>query len=66
MDQTFFDRLPANLPGGFFVYRATGAEELCFADKNVLNLYGCEAEEEFRAYVGNSFPARSISPLRKR
>ena len=55
MKQTFFDRIPANLPGGFFVYRATGSEELCFADKNVLELYNCETMEEFRAYTGNSF-----------
>ena len=55
MQQSFFDCLPGNLPGGFFIYRATGDEELCFADKNVLDLYGCKTEEEFRAYTGNSF-----------
>ena len=42
MKQSFFDRIPTNLPGGFFVYRATGEEELCFADQNVLDLYGCD------------------------
>ena len=51
----FFDRIPTHLPGGFFVYRATGAEELCFADKNVIELFGCETKEEFSAYTGNSF-----------
>ena len=55
MSLTFFDRIPTNLPGGFFVYRATGAEELCFADRNVLDLYGCRTMEEFREYTGNSF-----------
>lgn len=50
-----FDCLPADLPGGFFIYRATGAEELCFADRNVLDLYGCRTEEEFRAFTHNSF-----------
>ena len=55
MKQMFFERIPTNLPGGFFVYRATGEEELCFADKNVLELYGCETMEEFRTYTGNSF-----------
>lgn len=55
MRQAFFDRIPTNLPGGFFVYRATGAEELCFADQNVLNLYGCDTRDEFRALTGNSF-----------
>ena len=55
MKQSFFDRIPINLPGGFFVYRATGEEELCFADQNVLDLYGCDTFDEFRALTGNSF-----------
>lgn len=55
MKQIFFDRIPTNLPGGFFVYRAVGGEELCFADKNVLELYGCRTMGEFRDYTGNSF-----------
>ncbi len=55
MNQSFFDRIPMNLPGGFFIYRATGAEELCFVDKNVLSLYGCETMDEFRVLTGNSF-----------
>ncbi len=55
MSPFHFDCLPANLPGGFFVYRATGTEELCFADRNVLDLYGCHTEEEFRAFTHNSF-----------
>ena len=55
MTKSFFDRIPANLPGGFFVYRATGREELCFADKNVLELYECATMDEFRTLTGNSF-----------
>jgi hypothetical protein len=49
MKHASFDHVPASLPGGFFVYQATGAEELCFADENILHLYGCETMEEFRA-----------------
>ena len=55
MEQTFFNRIPLNLSGGFFVYRATEGEELCFVDQNVLNLYGFQSMDEFRAYTGNSF-----------
>ena len=55
MNASFFDRIPTNLPGGFFVYRATGAEELCFADRNVLSLYNCEDLDAFRILTGNSF-----------
>ena len=55
MTQDFFDSIPTDLPGGFFVYRATGGEELCFADNNVLQMFGCESMEEFRILTGNSF-----------
>ena len=55
MKESFFDRIPKNLPGGFFVYSATGKEELCFADQNVLDLYGCKTMDEFREFTGNSF-----------
>lgn len=55
MNQPLSERIPANLPGGFFVYKATEAEEICFADKNVIELYGCETMDEFRTYTGNSF-----------
>lgn len=53
--QTLPDHVPTGLPGGCFVYRATGAEELCYADDNVLRLFGCKTQEEFRALTGNSF-----------
>lgn len=55
MNQIIFGRIPANLPGGFLIYKASGTEEICFADKNVLSLYGCETIDEFRAYTNNSF-----------
>ena len=55
MDKAFFEMIPSDLPGGFFVYRATGDEELCFADENVLRLYNFETMDEFRACTGNSF-----------
>lgn len=55
MKQDFFDSIPTNLPGGFFVYRATGNEELCFADKNVLRMFGCDTMEELRTLTANSF-----------
>ncbi len=55
MKKTFFDRIPTNLPGGFFVYRVAGNEELCFADQNVLKIFGCDTMEELRTLTGNSF-----------
>ena len=55
MNPSFSDQIPMNLPGGFFVYRATGGEELCFADDNVIRLYDCDSLEALRAFTGNSF-----------
>ena len=47
--------IPTGLSGGFFVYCATGKEEICFADENVIKLFGCSSMEEFRSLTGNSF-----------
>lgn len=43
------------LPGGFFVYHADGEEEIIFFNTELLKLYGCGNEEEFRELTGNSF-----------
>lgn len=43
------------MPGGFFVYRASGGEELLYANKALLRLFNCETMEEFREHTGNSF-----------
>ena len=47
--------IPTGLPGGFFVYHAEGNLEICFADQNVIELYGCATMAEFRELCGNSF-----------
>lgn len=44
-----------SLPGGFFAYRADEEERILFINKEILRLYGCETEEEFRDFTGNSF-----------
>jgi len=49
------NRIPSHVPGGFFVYHALGDEEICYADPNVIELFGCDSMEDFRAYTGNSF-----------
>lgn len=45
----------AGIPGGFFIYRADGDEEILYANSEVWHLYGCGTDEEFRAFTGNSF-----------
>ena len=41
--------------GGFISYKADESEELMVISKSVVSMFGCETEEEFRKYVGNSF-----------
>ena len=45
----------ANMSDGFFVYRATGAEEILYANPKVLQIYGCDSIEEFMKLVNFSF-----------
>ena len=41
--------------GWFFVYHADGDEQILFFNQEILKLYGCSTEEEFRVLTGNSF-----------
>lgn len=47
--------IPMGLPGGFFIYEAEGDEQILFAEKNVIHLFGCENMEDFRKFTGNTF-----------
>ena len=43
------------MPGGFFIYKAGGDEELLYANRVMVELFGCDDLEDFRRFVGNSF-----------
>ncbi len=43
------------MPGGFFIYRADGNEEIIYANKAMLRLFDCATMEEFQVLTGNSF-----------
>ena len=47
--------IPGGLPGGFFVYEAEGAEEIYFAEQNVIELFGCKNIAELKELTDNSF-----------
>lgn len=49
--QHFFDAMP----GGFFIYRADEEEEIIYANRELLRIFGCDTLEEFRQHTGNSF-----------
>lgn len=43
------------MPGGFFIYRADGGEELIYCNKALIRLFGCDDLEDFKAHTGYSF-----------
>ena len=49
------NRTPSGVPAWFFIYNASGNEEIRYADENVIALFGCDDIEDFRAHTGNSF-----------
>lgn len=49
--QSFCDEMP----GGFFIYKASGAGELIHVNKDVPRIFGCDTEKEFRELTGNVF-----------
>lgn len=50
-----FQRFEELLPGGFFVYKANGMEQLLHANQKCIELFQCKDFEEFRTLIGNSF-----------
>ncbi len=49
------ERLGEQLPGGFFLYRADESQELMYANKAVLHIFGCETRDELWELTGGSF-----------
>lgn len=43
------------MPGGFLIYHAHGNEEIIYANKALLRIFGCNTLAEFRYITGNSF-----------
>ena len=37
-----------HMPGGFFIYKAEGNEELLYANHAVINIFGCNDLEDFQ------------------
>ena len=49
-------RISVRMPGGFFIYRADGSEELIFTNNALLRIFGCDTEAEFKELTGYTFP----------
>lgn len=44
-----------HMPGGFFIYKATGDEELLYANAAVFKIFGCDGIEDFKELTGYTF-----------
>ena len=55
LNDPMVDRFCDQMPGGYFVYKAEGNEELIYANREVFNIFGCDNEEEFRELTGYTF-----------
>lgn len=47
-----------HFPGAILIYKATGKEEILFANNELIRLFDCQTLEEFQQYTGGTF--RSI------
>ncbi|MBR3538453.1 MAG: response regulator [Eubacterium sp.] len=50
------EEMGKHIPGGFFIYKATGAEELLYINDAAIRIFGCHDLEEFRELTGYTFP----------
>lgn len=48
-------QMSEKIPGGFFVYRADEEQGLLFANRRVLEMFGCDTMEEFNELTGGTF-----------
>ena len=49
------EEIGRHMPGGFFIYKAEGNEELIYANKATFNIFGCDNMEEFKDLTGYKF-----------
>ena len=49
------EELGRHMPGGFFIYRAEGDEELLYANMATVRIFGCEDLEEFKKLAKTNF-----------
>ena len=50
-----FTKFVDHLPGGFLIYRANATEEIIYANKALIRMFGCKEIKEFYKYTGKSF-----------
>ena len=49
------EEIGRHMPGGFFIYKASGDEELLYVNRAAMDIYGCADIDEFKALTGYTF-----------
>ena len=49
------EEIGRHMPGGFFIYRAEGDEDLIYVNRAAMSIYGCTDLDEFKALTGYTF-----------
>lgn len=49
------EQIAESMPGGFFLYHADGNEELIYFNQEIVRMFGCKNDADFRELTGNSF-----------
>ena len=52
---SIIEQFGEHMPGGFFIYKADGQEELLYANKAVCHIFGCDSLEDFKEFSGFTF-----------
>ncbi|MBQ1604552.1 MAG: EAL domain-containing protein, partial [Lachnospiraceae bacterium] len=55
LDKKYIQNSPAEMPGGFLVYKADDIGEILYANVALLNIYGCKTTAEFMQLTGGVF-----------
>ena len=49
------EEIGGHMPGGFFVYKADADEQLLYANRALLGIFGCKTLDEFKELTGYTF-----------
>ena len=52
---SIIEEIGRHMPGGFFIYKAEGNEELLYANQAVVDIFGCDDLEDFKKLTGFTF-----------
>ena len=52
---SIIEEIGRHMPGGFFIYRAEGNEELIYANDATISLFGCDDLDDFKELTGYTF-----------